>query len=42
MPAAEHSKWIEDRDIEDANAARYLLRICGVMLGGAGLAMARA
>jgi hypothetical protein len=33
------AKWIEDQDIEDANARAYL-RICGVMLGGAGLAMA--
>lgn len=39
IPAEKRAEWIEDQDIEDASTRAYL-RICGVMLGGAGLAMA--
>ena len=39
VSADRRAKWIEDSDIEDASTRGYL-RICGVMLGGAGMAMA--
>ena len=38
VQADQRATWIEDRNIEDANTRAYL-RICGVMLGGAGMAI---
>ncbi len=39
IPSDQRAKWIEEQDSADASARTYL-RACGVMLGGAGLAMA--
>jgi hypothetical protein len=37
VPPEEHSKWIEDRDIEDARAQAYV-RLLGILIGGFGFA----
>ncbi|HYV34935.1 MAG TPA: hypothetical protein VE988_04470 [Gemmataceae bacterium] len=39
IQAEKRAKWIEDRDIEDANSQAYL-RLFGVVLGGFGFAAA--
>jgi hypothetical protein len=33
------AQWVEDRDVEDARSQAYL-RLCGVLIGGVGLAVA--
>jgi hypothetical protein len=39
IPADQRAKWIEDRDMEDANHQAYL-RIFGILMGGIGFAAA--
>ncbi len=39
IQADQKAQWIEDRDNEDASSRAYM-RIFGVMMGGAGFAMA--
>jgi len=39
VPADQQTKWVEDRDLEDANSQVYL-RVCGVLIGGFGFAAA--
>ncbi len=39
VPADQQAQWVEDRDSEDARTQAYL-RLCGVLLGGLGLAAA--
>ncbi len=39
IPIEQQAKWIEARDNEDSSSQAYL-RLCGVLIGGLGLAMA--
>jgi hypothetical protein len=39
VPAERRAQWLEDRDAEDATSQAYL-RLCGVLLGGLGFAVA--
>jgi hypothetical protein len=38
VPADEHAKWVEDRDLEDARSQAYV-RALGVLIGGVGFAV---
>jgi hypothetical protein len=37
VPEEQRAQWVEDKDAEDASTYAYL-RLCGVILGGAGIA----